>query len=71
MEWLVWLGAAITLAGVAGLVLSILRVRMARRAATDDEDLRARIARVIPLNLGALLLSALGLMIVVTGLLLG
>ncbi len=71
MEWLVWLGAAITLAGLAGLVASIFRVRAARRDAAGDEDLRARLARVIPLNLGALLLSVLGLMLVVTGLLLG
>lgn len=71
MEWLVWLGAAITLAGVAGLIASVVRVRAARRGAADDAALRALLQRVIPLNLGALLLSALGLMAVVTGLVLG
>ena len=70
MEWLVWIGAAITLAGIAGLVLSIVRVRALRRAGAGDEALRDALRRVIPLNLGALLLSVLGLMIVVTGLLL-
>ena len=71
MEWMVWLGAAITLAGVAGLILSILRVRAARAGAADDAALRDSLRRVIPLNLGALLLSVLGLMMVVVGLLLG
>ena len=71
MEWLVWLGAAVTLAGIGGLVASILQVRAARRGAADEAELRDRLRRVIPLNLGALLLSALGLMTVVMGLLLG
>ena len=70
MEWLVWIGAAVTLAGVAGLVLSILRVRAARASAADEAALRESLRRVIPLNLGALLLSVLGLMMVVVGLLL-
>ena len=70
MEWLVWVGAAVTLAGIAGLVASILQVRSARRSAADDAELRERLRRVIPLNLGALLLSALGLMTVVMGLVL-
>jgi hypothetical protein len=71
MEWLVWLGAAVTLAGIAGLALSILKVRAARRDAADEADMRGRLQRVIPLNLGALLLSALGLCMVMVGLLLG
>lgn len=70
MEWLVWIGAAVTLAGVAGLVLSILRVRAARANSADEAALRESLRRVIPLNLGALLLSVLGLMMVVVGLLL-
>lgn len=70
MEWLVWIGAAVTLAGVAGLILSILRVRAARAGAADEAALRESLRRVIPLNLGALLLSVLGLMMVVVGLLL-
>lgn len=72
MEWLVWIGAAVTLAGLAGLIASVVMVRRARRsAAGDDAALRAALARVIPVNLGALLLSALGLTMVVVGLLLG
>lgn len=71
MEILVYLGAALTLAGLAGLVWCILRVRAARREGLPDADLRRRLQSVIALNLGALLLSALGLSMVVAGLLLG
>ena len=70
MSYLVWIGTAVTLAGVAGLVASILRVRQARREAPDDAALRAALQRVLPLNLGAFLLSVLGLMLVVMGLVL-
>ena len=70
MAALVWIGTAITLVGLAGLAMSILRVMQARGAAADDADLRLRLQRIIPLNLGAFLLSALGLMMVVAGLLL-
>ena len=61
----------VTLAGLAGLVLSVQRVRAARAGAADDAALRAQLQKVIPLNLAALLLSALGLMMVVMGVLLG
>lgn len=71
MAILVYLGVALTLAGLAGLVWCILRVRAARRAGLADAELRRRLQSVIALNLGALLLSALGLSMVVVGLLLG
>ena len=70
MAALVWVGTAVTLAGLGGLVLSIARVSAARRQAADDADLKRRLQGIIPLNLGAFLLSALGLMMVVAGLLL-
>ena len=68
MAALIWIGTAVTLAGLAGLVLSILKVRTARRDARDDADLKRRLQSIIPLNLGAFLVSALGLMMVMTGL---
>ena len=70
MEILVYLGAVVTLAGLAALVWCILRVRAARRAALPDAELRRRLQSVVALNLGALLLSALGLAMVVVGVLL-
>ncbi len=70
METLVWFGAAITIVGFAGIVASIVAVTRARRAGLDDDALRARLNKVLPLNMGALLLSFLGLMMVVVGVIL-
>lgn len=67
MALLIWIGAAVTLLGLALLVWCILRVQAARRANLPDDELRARLQKVIALNLGALLLSAIGLMMVVVG----
>ena len=71
MEMLIWLGAAVSLLGLAGLVWCILRVWKARRAGLDDAALKAVLQKVVPVNLGALFLSVTGLMMVVVGILLG
>ena len=71
MEMLVWGGAAVSIAGLAGLVWCIVRVWRARRARLSDADLRTAIRAVLPLNLGALFLSVTGLMMIVAGILLG
>ncbi|MCL4188914.1 MAG: hypothetical protein KJZ85_15015 [Rhodobacteraceae bacterium] len=71
MGHLVWAGAAVTLAGVGVLVWCILAVARARRAGLDEAGLRARLQRLVAVNLAALLLSAVGLMLVVAGVLLG
>ena len=64
---LVWGGAALTLAGLVLLVWCILRVIKAKRANLSDEALRAAVQKIIPLNLGALLVSMFGLMLVIVG----
>jgi len=71
MEWLVWTGAAVTLLGIALLFYCIARVIRARRAGLSDADLKARLQSVVALNLGALAISAIGLMCVIVGLFLG
>ena len=71
MGWLIWIGAAMTLAGVAGILWCIVMVTRARRAGLDDAALKAALQRVVAVNLGALGLSALGLGAVVAGLMLG
>lgn len=71
MPTLIYIGCALTIAGIALLVWCILQVNKARKAGLDDESLRTRIQRVIPWNLSALCLSALGLGFVVAGILLG
>ncbi|HKL06702.1 MAG TPA: hypothetical protein VJ929_12920 [Roseovarius sp.] len=70
MEWLIWLGALVSLIGLAGLVWCIIKVWRARKAELDDDTLRAEIRKVVPLNTGALFLSVIGLMLVVVGILL-
>lgn len=71
MDILIWTGAAVSMLGVAGLIWCILLVARARKQGLSDEELRQRLQRVVPMNLGALLLSAIGLMMVVVGILLG
>jgi hypothetical protein len=71
MDWLVAVGAAVTLAGVAVLVACVLRVLWARSAGLSEAALRAELQRVVAWNLAALGVSALGLAAVVAGLLLG
>lgn len=71
MGVLVWVGAAMTLAGLAGIVWCILAVRKARKAGLDDAGLKAVLQKVVAVNLGAFGLSALGLGAVVAGLMLG
>lgn len=71
MDGLVWAGTAVTLAGVGLLGWCILAVLRARRAGLAEAALRARLQRLVAVNLGALMLSAAGLALVVTGLLLG
>ena len=70
MEYLVYSGAALTVMGLIGLIWSIFKVNAARRENLSDEALRARVQAVVPWNLGALGLSALGLGCVVAGVLL-
>lgn len=71
MDVLISIGAGLALLGVLGLVWSALIVVRARRARLDEAAFRARMARALPLNLGALLVSVLGLMCVVVGVALG
>lgn len=71
MDWLVAIGAAISLIGIAGLIWCVLLALNARKSAPSEDIMRARLQKVVLLNMGALGVSALGLMIVVTGILLG
>lgn len=71
MDWLVWIGAAISTIGLVGIVYSIVAVTSAKKANMDDDALRARLQAILPINIGSLLFSILGLMMVVTGILLG
>lgn len=71
MQILIWGGAAVTLLGIALLLFVGLRVGAAKRAGLDDEALRARIQKLLPVNLAALFVSAIGLIMVIMGIVLG
>lgn len=71
MQALIWVGAAMALAGVGGLGYCVLRAVRARRAGLDDTAMRAELQRVVVINMAALGVSALGLATVVAGILLG
>ena len=70
MDILIWSGAAISAAGLAGILWCIVAVARARRAGLDEPALRARLQKAVTLNLAALMVSMLGLMLVVLGIVL-
>lgn len=63
----IWSGAAISIVGLIGLMWCILRVTQAKRAKLDDDAMREVLRKALPLNLGALFLSMIGLMMVIVG----
>lgn len=71
MEALIWIGAAFALAGVGALVWCIRMALAAKSAGLADDELRKRLQKVVTLNLAAVGISALGLMMVVLGIMLG
>ncbi len=68
MAALVWIGAALSLGGVAALVWCIIYVVGLRRAQLDEATMRARMQKAVLVNFAALAISTLGLMMVVAGL---
>lgn len=71
MALVIWSGAVTSLIGLAGLMVCIFRVMKAKKSTADEHELRAAVRDILPLNLGSLFLSVLGLMAVVVGILLG
>lgn len=71
MDGLIWTGVGISLLGLVGVIWCILRAWKLRKAGMEDARLRAELQKLVPVNLGALLLSVLGLMLVVIGIFLG
>ena len=71
MEWLVVIGAAMSLAGLGVLLWCIVAALRMRRAGLDDDAMRARLQTIVIWNMGAVGISALGLIMAVVGILLG
>ncbi len=71
MEIVIWSGAGLTLLGVLGLVWCIVLAMRARKSGLPDDQIKAQLQRVVAINLGALAVSALGLIAVIVGIILG
>jgi hypothetical protein len=69
-EWMIWVGVGATLAGLAGISWCVIDIMRARRAALPEAALRARLQRAVAVNTGAFGISALGLALVVAGIIL-
>lgn len=67
---LIWIGAALSVLGMVGIIVSIVMVAKAKRAGLEDSEMRARISKILPLNMGALFVSMIGLMMVIVGIIL-
>lgn len=70
MEGLIWIGAALALLGVAGLIWCIVTALRARKAGLPEPEMKAVLQRVVVWNMAALAISGLGLMAVVLGVML-
>ncbi len=64
---MIWAGALMTTLGLCGIIYSIILVRRAKRDDLEDAVMRERLGKILPLNLAALFMSALGLMVVIVG----
>jgi len=71
MDVLIWIGAAVSLIGVAGLAYCIILALRARNAGLPEDEMRKSLQKVVIYNMAALGISALGLMLVVMGIVLG
>jgi hypothetical protein len=67
MDVLIWIGTGLTVLGVVGLLICVLLAVRAKRSGLEDEAIKKALQKVVVLNLGALLLSGLGLMAVIVG----
>lgn len=67
MQWLIWAGMALTVIGLVGIIWSIIAVARVRRAKLDEEAMKARMQSIVPINVGALMLSMMGLGVVIVG----
>jgi hypothetical protein len=70
MEILIWIGSILSILGLIGLLWCIKTVIKAKKLADSDEELRTSLQKVVPLNMASLFLSAIGLMLVILGIML-
>lgn len=70
MQNLAPIGLVVTLVGLAGLAYCIIQGLRIRRAGLPPAEIHARLHRLLAVNLGSVALAALGLGILVLGLVL-
>jgi hypothetical protein len=70
MGILIWGGVVVSLLGVAGLGWCVVKALRLRKSGLPDAQMRAGLQKIVAYNMGALGLSALGLMMVVMGIIL-
>lgn len=68
MEALIWIGAALAVAGLALLGWCVLAAARAKRAGLEGQAMADRLRGLVAVNLGALALSGLGLAMLAVGL---
>jgi uncharacterized membrane protein len=71
MAVMIWGGTILTLIGVIGLIACVVIAMRAKRDGLTGPAMQARLQRVVGYNLGALAVSALGLVLVIIGIILG
>ncbi len=71
MDWVIWIGAALSLTGVGLLIWCVVQAVTARRAGLEQSAMRARLQRLVAINLAAIGISTIGLMAVILGIALG
>lgn len=70
MIWIFYIGVAITLIGLLGILWFIRRARRLKRREADDEAIHAEFRSLVFLNVAAFGLAFLGLAVAVVGLIL-
>ncbi len=70
MEILIWIGAALSIIGLCGLIYCIVLAARARTSGEPREAIQQKMQKVVALNLAALSLSGIGLGMIVVGILL-
>lgn len=70
MAALIWIGALVSLAGLAGIGWSVRLATRAKGKNQNDDQIRAALQAALLWNMAALGLSAMGLALVVVGIIL-
>tara|TARA_B100001765_G_scaffold81522_1_gene49872 strand:- start:516 stop:740 length:225 start_codon:yes stop_codon:yes gene_type:complete len=69
-DLLIWTGAAVSVAGLLGIIWCIVKVARLRGSTRPEEETRRAMQSAVSLNLAAFFLSIIGLMMVVIGVIL-